>query len=54
MLSRDGVIVGIAAQINSQHGPASETLSIIVAHTQVAAVADFIHGALAEFGGVRP
>jgi S1-C subfamily serine protease len=54
MLNREGVIVGIAAQINSQHVPASETLSIIVAHTQVAAVVDFINGALAEFGGVRP
>lgn len=54
MLSRDGVIVGVAAQINSQHVPASETLSIIVAHTQVAAVIDFINGALAEFDGATP
>lgn len=54
MLNRDGVIVGVAAQVNSQHVPASETLSIIVAHTQVAAVVDFINGTLAEFGGIDP
>lgn len=42
MLDAEGVIIGIAARTNSETIDPKINLSIIVAHTQIAVVADFI------------